>query len=164
VLLLQRIHHDNASDNTHDVISLSSRIGSIGSVSTSGALISDTKLSAFIFRNPARCNMTFLSGSAAISKFFFFLGLSVAGFAVFLHPMNPTAFVTEAFVSPHESVHVIYGQVQGIAFWISMLFIAAGVFGMLLAAIRRWRARHFFSQREVRQVHAGDGEENWMFL
>jgi hypothetical protein len=108
--------------------------------------------------------MTFLNGGAAISKFFFFLGLGTASFAVFLHPMDPIEFVTMAFVSPRETFQIMYGKVQSIAFWISAAFMAAGVLGMLLAAIQRWRARHFFSQMRVQPLHADAGEENWMFL
>lgn len=108
--------------------------------------------------------MSFLNDGGAISKFFFLLGLGMASFALFLHPMDPIEFVTTAFVSPRETFQIMYGKVQSIAFWISAVFMAAGVLGMLLAAIQRWRARHFFSQIRVQHLHAGDGEENWMFL
>lgn len=108
--------------------------------------------------------MAFLNDSAAISKFFFLLGLIMASFALLLHPMDPMDFVTKAFVSPHETFHIIFGKVQSMAFWISVALMVAGVLGMLLVAIQRWRARHFFSQMKAQRLHAGDSEENWMFL
>jgi hypothetical protein len=108
--------------------------------------------------------MTFLNGGVAISKFFFFLGLGAASFALFLHPMDPIDFVTQAFVSPQETFHVIYGKVQSIAFWISAAFMLAGVLGMLLVAVQRRRARHFFAQMKAQHLPADAGEENWMFL
>lgn len=99
---------------------------------------------------------------ASISKFFLLSGLVLASASLFLHPTDPEEFLVTAFVSPRATFAVMYGVVQTVAFWISAGLMVAGVLGMLLVVIERWKAKQFFSR--VDKPLDADGEENWMFL
>ena len=49
-------------------------------------------------------------------------------------------------------------------FWISMVCMVAGIAGMLLVAVQRWRKKRLFGRAIGPQSKIGDCEENWMFL
>jgi len=101
---------------------------------------------------------------AAVSKFVVVAGLILASFSLFLHPMDPMEFLTKLIGSPAGALDVIYAYVQTIVFLLSMVCTIAGICGMLLVAVQRWRRKRFFCRANDPQSQAGDGEENWMFL
>lgn len=108
--------------------------------------------------------MAVFGAKVSMNKFLFLTGLSLASFALFLHPMDPVEFLRKAFFSPRDTFRVIYGYVQTLFFWISAGFMAAGIVSLFVIVIQRWRAKHFFSRISAQHIDAGDGEENWMFL
>lgn len=100
---------------------------------------------------------------AAVSMFFL-SGLILASFSLFLHPMGPMEFLGKVFSIPADTFPILAGYVQAAVFWISAGCTVAGIVGMLLVAVQRWRKRRFFLRADAPQSKAGDGEENWMFL
>lgn len=108
--------------------------------------------------------MAFHGEKASLGKFCFLVGLGLACLALFLHPMDPAAFLSEVFFTPENTFRMTHGYLQTIGFWISVGFMGVGIVGMLGTAVQRWRARHFLSRLRDAHSDSVDGEENWMFL
>jgi NADH:ubiquinone oxidoreductase subunit 2 (subunit N) len=101
---------------------------------------------------------------ASFSKYLALAALVLTGFFLFLHPMDPMEFFRKLASDPVDTFHSISIYVQTVVFWISVACAIAGIVGMLLVAVQRWRRKRFFHRTSESQPEVGDGEENWMFL
>ena len=101
---------------------------------------------------------------AAVSKLFVVAGLLLASFSLFLHPMDPMEFLKKLVGDPANTFDVLYHYVQTVVFFLSVACTMAGILGMLLVAVQRWRRKRLFCRAIDPQSQSGDGEENWMFL
>lgn len=105
--------------------------------------------------------MDFSDKRTSVSAGFFLFGLSLASFALFLHPLDPIDFLVKAVFSPQETFPIVSGYLQSMAFWFSGACVAIGIAGMVGAVVRRQR-KTFPAQG---QCEADDkGEEHWIFL
>jgi hypothetical protein len=93
-----------------------------------------------------------------------FPAMAIISFSIFLHPAGPMAFLCLAIFNPLKTFSDTYSFIQTITFWVGIIYLCAGLIGLLHAGYQYLLKAIIDYRLRKKQPILLDNEDNWIFL